>query len=402
MFWLFCLVLTLVVLAKVLTPILQPSIVPDANPNVALYKAQLAEVERDLSRGVIAAEEAERTQTEVARRLLAANKALTVYSESPKSRLYVGGLAVCTVVLAFAIYWDIGAPGSADMPLKLRHAEAQTARTNRPSQAEAESEVPVSAVPEMPKDYLASVERLRNIMPKRPEDLQGWELLAYHEARMRNLPAAAKAQARVIEIKGTDAEASDYIRHADLLVAAADGYVSPEAEARAQQALALDPNNVAARYYLGAMFDQTGRPDMTFQIWRPILEGGAAEGPYVSLIRAQISRAAFFAGIDYTPPAAPQMAALPGPNAEQMAAASEMDVDARNQMIAGMVEGLAERMATDGGTVAEWARLITAYSVLGRSDESMAILEEARVAFASSPDAIAVLEDAASQAGLSQ
>jgi cytochrome c-type biogenesis protein CcmH len=48
-----------------------------------------------------------------------------------------------------------------------------------------------------------------------------------------------------------------------------------------------------------------------------------------------------------------------------MEAAAEMAPEDRAAMIEGMVEGLAGRLATEGGPPEDWARLITAFGVLG-------------------------------------
>ena len=81
----------------------------------------------------------------------------------------------------------------------------------------------------------------------------------------------------MIEIKSNAATVDDLLRYVELLVAAADGHVSPEAEGVVRQVLETAPNSVPALYYLGAMFDQTDRPDLAFRLWRSILEGGAPE-----------------------------------------------------------------------------------------------------------------------------
>ena len=76
------------------------------------------------------------------------------------------------------------------------------------------------------------------------------------------------------------------------------------------------------------------------------------------------------------------------------AAADDMSDEDRAAMIENMVSGLAERLATEGGSAAEWARLITAYGVLGRSEEAKSILSEARAAFQTSVEAQALLDEA--------
>ncbi len=51
-------------------------------------------------------------------------------------------------------------------------------------------------------------------------------------------------------------------------------------------------------------------------------------------------------------------------------------------MIEGMVSRLANRLASDGGTVDEWARLIRAYTVLHEADKAKSALASARKALA--------------------
>ncbi len=50
-FWIVCAVLTLAVTALVVTPLLRPKMIGDDNPDIAIYRAQLEEIDRDLERG---------------------------------------------------------------------------------------------------------------------------------------------------------------------------------------------------------------------------------------------------------------------------------------------------------------------------------------------------------------
>ena len=89
-------------------------------------------------------------------------------------------------------------------------------------------------------------------------------------------------------------------------------------------------------------------------------------------------------------------------DADAVAAAQDMSDEDRNAMIQGMVDRLADRLATEGGTPEEWARLITALGVLGQTDRAKAIWTEAKAVFADQPAALDVLTAAALQAGLSE
>ena len=69
-------------------------------------------------------------------------------------------------------------------------------------------------------------------------------------------------------------------------------------------------------------------------------------------------------------------------------------------MIEGMVSKLATRLASTGGGVDEWARLIRAYTVLHEADKAKAALVDARKALASDANAVASLDALAHDLGL--
>ena len=397
MFWIACLALMIAITAMVIAPLVrQQATTRDDDPQVAIYKAQLAEVDRDVAREVISADDAERARAEIARRLIAASKVQTTVRNTATARPAAIVMGAVLLLGSGGLYMLLGAPGYPDLPQATRIALGDEARANRPTQAAAEAAAPVVLPPEVPEDYRESVEQLRTIVPTRPDDLQGWELLAHHEAQLRNFAAAAKAQAQVIAIKGAEASVDDRVRHADLLITAANGFVSPEAEQVVRSILDIDPNNIPARYYLGALFDQTDRPDMAFQLWRPLVENNAPDTFHVAMARDQIAQTAMRAGLNYTPPT------VSGPSLDDMRAAEDMDPEDRAAMIEGMVAGLSDRLATQGGSVAEWAQLITAYGALGQAETAREILAEARDVFGASEEAQAVLDEAEARAGLSE
>jgi cytochrome c-type biogenesis protein CcmH len=90
----------------------------------------------------------------------------------------------------------------------------------------------------------------------------------------------------------------------------------------------------------------------------------------------------------------------PGPTAEQMEAAAEMSPEERMEMIRGMVGGLSDRLATEGGPVEDWARLIGALGVLGEAEQARAIADEAEEVFAGDDLALSMIAEARMRAGL--
>lgn len=371
--------------------------------DVQVYRDQLSGVARDLERGVVTPEEAARIKVEVSRRLLDADKAVQATADvtgAPKFASYAAiAVVAVTLVSGVGVYQRIGQPGYPDLPLKLRIENAQEHRRARPNQAAVEATIP-PMIEEVEPRHIALVERLRVAVAEHPNDLKGQHLLVTNEAALGNYIAAYQAQIRVIEIKDTHVRAKDLSELAEWMIIAAGGYVSPEAESALKRAIERDPNDGKARYYSGLMFYQNGRPDMAFKLWRQLLDRSAPSDPWVGPIRGQIEDAAAWAGVNYT---LPEMApALAGPDADALAAASDMTVEERQAMIGGMVAQLSERLASEGGSAQEWAQLIGALGVLGETDRAQAIWAEAQNVFAADTTALAMVRAAAQKAGVAQ
>ncbi len=375
-----------------------------AEYDIAVYREQLAAVDRDVARGVIGTDAAERTRTEIARRILDADRrrSVEITTGAPRGLTVAMAAGVAVVLLggSVAMYQRLGAPGYGDLPLQARLAATEERRADRPRQAEAEEQA-AAFRPETPQpsdDYLQLVERLRATVAGRPDDPRGLGLLARNEAALGNFKAAYDVQRRLIDVLGAQAHADDYADLADMMVLAAGGYVSPEAEAVLEQVLMRDPQNGPARYYVGLMQSQNGRPDLAFEVWRTLLEQSSPEAPWVPAIRAQIEETAARAGQRYELPPADGM--LRGPSAADIAASQDMSPEDRMDMIRSMVAGLSDRLANQGGTAAEWARLIGALGVLGDTDSARAIFAEAQDVFSDDPRGLSEVTEAARGAGL--
>lgn len=369
--------------------------------DVQVYRDQLSEVDRDLARGVLNASEAERTRTEISRRLLAADAALKTQTTAKSRAALEGRLgAILAVGLvgagAIGLYTALGQPQMADMPLTQRLQEARESASDRLSQAAFEAQLPPVETNNSESDLSNLVRQLRDVVKERPDDLRGYELLARNEAALGNYTRAYGAQEKILALKGDAAEVNDFLTLADYYMIAAQGYISPEAEAALGEAIRRSPQNGFARYYTGLLMMQTGRPDLTFRFWRSLLEEGPETAPWMGPIRANIDDLAWIAGVRYDPPA-PR-----GPSAEDIAAAESLDAQDRAAMIEGMVSSLSNRLATEGGTAQEWAQLITALAVLGRSSDAKDIWAEAQDIFQSDAQSLAVITQAGTAAGLAE
>lgn len=368
-----------------------------AASDIAVYRDQLKEVERDLARGVLTSAEAEAVRTEVSRRLLDADRRGAAGVSGSEGRFLPAAILVVAALLAgsFLVYARIGAPGVSDLPMATRLADLDAAARARPGQAEAEvgARALLPQAPEPDTAFAELMERLRATLAIRPDDIRGLRLLAENEARLGNFAAAREAQERLVAAHGDDVPLTERTMLLDMMVFAAGGYVSPEAEAVLAGILRDAPEDETARYYAGLLFAQTGRPDRAFPIWRRLVEISRQDAPWMPVIRAEIEAVAAGAGIDYALPV------QPGPSAADVAAAAAMTTAERDQMIRGMVDGLAGRLATDGGPPEDWARLIGALGVLGDTDRARAIADEAMQVFADNDDARATIEAARARIG---
>ena len=408
MFWIFSAALTLLVAVAIFLPIWRARdgarAESSATYDLRVYRDQLREVDRDLERGVIAPEDAQRLHTEIGRKVLDADRRMADAPAPARggTALWAGVILLVALGGGMAVYLREGAPGVADLPLARRLALAQQAYESRPSQEQAEAQAPAAQAPTVDAEYENLVQKLREAVAKNPQDPEGLSLLATHEARLGNVRAAREAQQRLIEVLGDRASAEQLMRLSALMTEAAGGLITPEAEAVLARSLQTDPTQPQARYMLGILQLQNGRPDRAFPLWRQLLEEGPPDAPWIPPISQSIADLAWLAGQPaYTPPSA-TAPALPGPDAEAMAAAENMTPEQRREMIGGMVSQLEARLAEQGGSPEEWARLITSLTVLGNADRARAIWDEAQQRFASAPQALATVRAAAQSSGLTE
>lgn len=395
-FWIFAIGMAVIALASMMWPLLRPKtqVLTRSSYDVQIYKDQLKEVEADLARGTLSEAEANASRTEVSRRLLAAADAQSAEMTSgnaPKtvSRVLAAIVGLSVLGGAYYVYQQIGVPGMPDFPLDERASLRPTQAEAEQTMAQVDDGLPDIAQPD-PK-HLELVAQLKDVLQNRPDDLVGHRMLADNLAQLGQYIEARQAQDTVMRILGDEATAADHASYAEIMIVAANWYVSPEAESALAHALDIDPSNTRARYYAGILMIQRQDYAQTYALWSALLAEGPTDAPWYPVIESQIDAVAAEAGIDR----------LAGPTSDQVDAASDMSEADRTEMIRGMVAQLSDRLATEGGPVEEWARLIRAYGVLRETSAASEIWNEAKELFADNPDAIAALLEAARDAEVS-
>jgi cytochrome c-type biogenesis protein CcmH len=355
-----------------------------ANHDLAVYRDQLEEIERDRAAARIGAAEAEAARVEVSRRLIAAADASEAHSEVTEKPATVSdharrllhrraaAVAALAVVPLFAagLYLLLGSPMVPGQPLAERIAAAHGENS-----------------------IAALLARVETHLAQDPDDGQGWEVIAPVYLRMQRFDDAVKARRSALRLLGETAARQSALGEA--LVAAADGVVTAEAKAAFERAVSLDAQETKAHFYLGLAAEQDGNRADAARIWRDMLAQAPADAPWISLVRQSLARVDPSSAVAANPPNN-----APGPSTDDMAAAAQLRPEQRDQMIRGMVERLATRLHQDGSDVDGWIRLVRAYMVLGERQRARDAVSDAHHALDKEPDKIRRLEDGVKGFGL--
>lgn len=394
--------------------------------DAAAYRRQLEEIERDLERGALSADEAEGARREVARRLLSADTELSESTDTPPApepiaRSAAAAVIALSLVGGGALYAVLGAPLQPSAPLATRDFASER-RGLRPSQQEAEATAAqfraqnpdrAGAPPPIPEAALEAIAQMETLLERRPSDIQGRLLLADAYASFARHAEAWPLLLEAVELQGEGAPVAEVAGAAELMILAAGGLVSREAADLLERVSDLPQS----RYFLGLLAVQENRPRDAAEIWGALLREFPS-APFAPGVRDQLRQVALqlnvdperllealgaaqaAAGPESSEDREPETAGSgPGPSAADIEAAAELSADDRAAMIDGMVAGLAARLEEEPDDLEGWLRLMNAYAVLERTEALTAAYGSARDVFASDPEALSALEAAATRLG---
>jgi cytochrome c-type biogenesis protein CcmH len=339
---------------------------------VAFYKAQLAEIERDVARGQLPPAEAAGARIEAARRLIAASEAGASVpdprSETARRRWAALVILVGVPLVALALYARLGSPDQRDEPI--------VARLSDPAKA---------------NDLGAAIARIEAHLIAHPEDGAGFKVVAPAYMGLARYSEAVKAYGEALRLLGEDPETR--ANYGEALVAAAGGVVTAEARAAFERALAAKADLAKARYYVALAAEQDGEKGKAAELYEKLLADAPPGAPWAPTVRERLEA--------IKRPNAPAPASkVDAPPADEAAAVAALDPDEREAAIRGMVARLAARLETNGDDAAGWLRLIRAYAVLHETDKARAALAKAREALDGKDSAKRDLETLAKQLGL--
>ncbi|MBI1212863.1 MAG: c-type cytochrome biogenesis protein CcmI [Alphaproteobacteria bacterium] len=301
--WVLFALMTAALLAAVLSPLLARDAAKAASRHVLssadVYRAQLAELEVERAAGRVAEAEYLAARAEIGRRLLKVAEregeggaAALIRPSSPdgaaghllpqekgkdesgaakgKKKLPLIAIAVTIAVpaLALPLYLSIGHPDMPDEPLSARGPEVARARQMQ-----------------------ALVGELEAKLRSGKGDAEGWMMLGRVKAQFGDPAAAIDAYDHAIDMLKAANETVPgdlYVWLGEAEMAKADGQVTPRALDAFKTALAVEPKNVGARFYIAESKVAAGDIAGALADYRALLADTPKDKPYRLMLEKRI------------------------------------------------------------------------------------------------------------------
>ena len=308
------------------------AVAPELDDANSHFRLVLAGIDADLAAGKLGEDEATAARGELAREILRL--------KSEAGRVAGAGLAfgraamfgglVLVVGLAFAVYAWLGSPDLPSQPLAGR------------------SEVAAQQL-----DLESAIARIETQLTANPDDLRGWTVIAPAYVEMGRYADAARAYRRIIELGSPTADLQTSLAEA-LLLGGGDA-AAEEAIGLLRAAADADAGHTMSRLYLASVLTGMERYEEAVPVWTAVLALAQGDEPWIASARQGLAVA--------------ESGGTVSPN------------DQEAEMIGQMVAGLAERLAAEGGSIAEWTQLVRAYLVLGDTERAQAAYDDAVAAY---------------------
>lgn len=347
--------LVLIALIFILLPYFRKqSDVESTPPDIAVYKAQLIELDGDIKKGLISEAEGKRSRTEIERRLLRAASEQQKEISTEKPNWIFAAILCVTILFSGYFYFLIGTPAMPDFPKSLD--------TGLPSD-EAEA-AQIKRVEELKSRVLADLD-------ENPDRVEAWVALGQFEMNLGNFQKSAEAmnKARLLA-----PESFDYLlMYAESLIAASGQRVTPAIRIILNRAARMQPENAGPKFYLGLADYQDGEIEQARDAWLVARSELEAEHPMHALIGNWINRANLELGIAMEMPEG----RAPSINQDQVEEIMNMDEGDRQELILQMVAQLAAKQEENPSNIQGWIQLSRSYRMLGDMDKAIAAMQSA-------------------------
>jgi cytochrome c-type biogenesis protein CcmH len=301
-----------------------------ASNDLEVYRDQLAEVQREMSDGLIDADQATNANTEIKRRMLSAERLLSAtkstltLGERHFAVVSVAGLVVLGSVILYSNTGRPDLPSVARAPTSLVLGGGNQGATFQPTQGSAQRGGGGAVAPTQSQTRDAAVGppasgpavdgatqgaaapalgtvddmilRLVDRLKKDPNNAETLRMLGWSYFSTEKYAEAADAYAKAIALQPKNAAL--HTSHGEALVRVANGEVKADAIAAFDQALALDPKDPRARFFKGLVLEQTGKKPEALAAWIAVLADAGPDDAWAGDLKARILELASELGVD--------------------------------------------------------------------------------------------------------
>ncbi len=266
-----CAVLLLATIVPLIWPLLRARAGSTAAPAQAVYRDQLAELDQDLARNAISAEDAAAARAEISRRLLAASTSETPLTERAASPVVAALIAALVIAGGAAGYLVLGAP----------FFQVQPPPPDEASIAAMAPEKRAAMIRGM-------VNRLATRMETDQDNADGWMQLGRAWLMLGERDRSAAAYARAAALKPGDVEAPLQELAALLDATPMGTALPPRIPALVAMVTPLAQARPEALWYLGLAAARLGNRTLALDYWDRLLPMLPAEGEEHGLVENAI------------------------------------------------------------------------------------------------------------------
>ena len=270
--------------AWVLWPLLRPDesrAVDHGAANVSIFRDQFADLDADLARGTLSADQYSESKTELERRLLEDVRASpSAPGERRTHRWIAVFVALVTPLAAAGLYWQVGSPAG------LSPGSAMAADDGEVTREQIE----------------AMLADLKKRVDKEPGNAETWALLARTHYAVGNFAEAAAAYGKVATLLPENADLM--ADHADALAMSQGRTFTGKPLELVRRALVLDPKQWKALAMAGSEAFERRDYAAAIDYWQRLYNITPPEAPIAQQLQGSIDRARELAGSSVPAPLA--------------------------------------------------------------------------------------------------
>ncbi|MES2441286.1 MAG: tetratricopeptide repeat protein [Pseudomonadota bacterium] len=253
-------------------------------------------------------------------------------------------------------------------------------------------------------DDAPSIESLQAAAASAPKDPDAWARLGMAHYDRDEFADAVVALERATSLAPSRANLWSLLGETRVYASTRDPMPAAAVEAFGK-ALAIDPKNPVARYFMAVRKDLAKDHKGAIDDWLALLADTPPGAPWEANLRRTIEQVGAINKIEVAgrmaalrQPAPPSSAApLPGPNAQQVAEAARLSPSDQDIMARGMVDSLEAKLRANPRNVPGWIMLMRSRMTLGEPAKAAAALKDG---VAANPGAKAELEGEARTLGV--